>query len=102
MPGNLLGSLKVNTVKVVFGDHIKDGLDELGAVRRGDRRREIGGTSPSADRDTSHRTMLLSLCNERRDDGVIRGIDLEDRGICGGGAKNRDDFLASWIWHGNR
>jgi len=72
----LSGLLEVNSVKVVLGDHIKDSLDELGAVRRSDCRREISGTCPSTDRDASHCPMLLSLCNERRDDGVVRGVNL--------------------------
>jgi len=81
MLGKFCGLLEVNSIKVVLGDYIKDGLDELGAVRRSDSRREKGRTSPSSDRETSNCTVLLGLCNERRDDGVIRGVNIEDRGI---------------------
>jgi len=56
--------IEVNPVKLVFGGHIKDGLDERGTVLRSDRRREKARTSPSTDGDASHRPMFLSLADK--------------------------------------
>lgn len=56
--------LEVNPIEVVFGSHIEDSFDKRGTVSRGDRRREISGTSPSTDGDASHRAMFVSLADE--------------------------------------
>jgi len=95
--GNIFGLLKVNSVKVKFGGHIKDGLDKRGAVRGGDCRREIAGASPSADGDTRHRTMLLSLLDKRGNVGNIGGVNGQDSGIRGGQAKNGYERLAEQV-----
>ena len=92
--GNIFGLLEVNSVKAIFGDHIKDGLDKRGAVLGSDRGGEIAGTSPSADRDTRHRPVVLSLLNECRNVGDIGGVDSQDGGIWAGQAKNGNGRLA--------
>ena len=61
---DIFGLLEVNLVKLVFGDHTKDGLDKRRTVLRGDRLRHIPGTSPSADGDACHRVVLVSLLDE--------------------------------------
>ena len=92
--GNVLDLLKVNSVKVIFGGKIKDGLDKRGTVLGGDRRGEIAGTSPSTDRDTGHRAVVLSLLNERRNIGGIGRVNAQDGGIRGGKAKKGNERLA--------
>jgi len=79
--------LEVKPVKMILGDQTKDGLDERGTVLGGDCRREITGTTPSADGDASHCAMVLSLLDELGDVGGFRGGKIEDGGVRGGKAK---------------
>lgn len=62
--------VEVDSIKTVFANHSKDSLDKRGTVLRGDRRREVSGTSPSTDGEDSQRVMVVGLLDEG---GDVRG-----------------------------
>jgi hypothetical protein len=81
--GNTFDLLKVDRVKTVFIGQVKHSLDKGGTVLRGDRRREVTGTSPPADGNASQRSVVMSLLDELRDEGRPRAIKTESRGVLG-------------------
>jgi hypothetical protein len=60
----MCGLLEINAVETVLGNRIENSLDERGTVLRSDRRREVFGTTPSADGEEGQRSMIVGLFNE--------------------------------------